>query len=47
VHYNVGLTLDKMGRHDEATSSFKQAKELAPSDPAITGSEILKKHVGM
>jgi Flp pilus assembly protein TadD len=47
VHYNVALTLDKMGRHDEATSSFKQAKELAPSDPAIAGSEILKKHLGM
>lgn len=47
VHYNVALTLDKMGKHDEATASFKKALELAPSEPAITGSDILKKHLGM
>ena len=47
VHYNVALTLDKMGKHDDATASFKKALELAPNDPAIKDSEILKKHVGM
>ena len=47
VHYNVALTLDKMGKHQEATASFKKALELAPTDPAIKDSEILKKHVGM
>jgi Flp pilus assembly protein TadD len=46
VHYNVALTLDKMGKHEEATTSFKKALELAPDDPAIKDSEILKKHVG-
>jgi len=47
VHYNIALTLDKMGKHEEATASFKKALELAPNDPAIKDSEILKKHVGM
>ena len=47
AHYNVALTLDKMGKHDEATASFKKALELAPNDPSIKDSEILKKHVGM
>jgi Flp pilus assembly protein TadD len=47
VHYNVALTLDKMGKHQDATASFKKALELAPNDPAIKDSEILKKHVGM
>jgi Flp pilus assembly protein TadD len=39
--------LDKMGKHEDATASFKKALELAPNDPAIKESEILKKHVGM
>jgi Tfp pilus assembly protein PilF len=47
VHYNVALTLDKMGKHDDATASFKKALELASNEPAIKDSEILKKHVGM
>jgi Tfp pilus assembly protein PilF len=47
AHYNLGLTQDKMGKHDEATASFKKALELAPTDPAIKESEILKKHAGM
>ena len=47
VHYNIALTLDKMGKHDDATASFKKALELAPNDPAIRDSEILKKHLGM
>ena len=47
VHYNVALTLDKMGKHEDATKSFKKALELAPTDPVIKDSEILKKHVTM
>lgn len=47
ARYNLGLTLDKMGKHDEATASFKKAAELAPTNPAIKDSEILKKHTGM
>jgi Flp pilus assembly protein TadD len=47
VLYNVALTLDKMGKHEEATQAFKKALDLAPNDPAIKDSEILKKHVTM
>jgi Tfp pilus assembly protein PilF len=47
VHYNIALTLDKMGKHDEATQSFKKALDVAPNDPAIKDSEILKKHLAM
>jgi Flp pilus assembly protein TadD len=47
AHYNLGLTQDKMGKHDEATASFRKALELASNDTTIKESEILKKHVGM
>jgi len=47
AHYNLALTLDKMGKHEDATGEFKKALELAPTDPAIKDSEILKKHVHM
>jgi len=47
AHYNLGLTLDKMGKHDEATTEFKKAAELAPTNPAIKDSAILKKHTSM
>jgi Flp pilus assembly protein TadD len=47
AHYNLGLALDKMGKHDEATTEFKKAAELAPTNPAIKDSAILKKHISM
>jgi tetratricopeptide (TPR) repeat protein len=47
AHYNLALTLDKMGKHEDATASFKKAAELAPTNPAIKDSPILKKHLGM
>jgi Tfp pilus assembly protein PilF len=47
AHYNLALALDKSGKHEEATASFKKALELAPANPAIKDSPILKKHVGM
>ena len=47
VHYNIALTLDKMGKHEDAANSFKKALELAPTDPVIKESEILKKHAAM
>jgi Tfp pilus assembly protein PilF len=47
AHYNLGLSLDKMGKHEEATAAFKQAAALAPANPAIKDSPILKKHLGM
>ena len=47
VHYNIALTLDKIGKHEDAATSFKKALELAPTDPVIKESEILKKHAAM
>ena len=46
AQYNLGLSFDKMGKHDEATAAFKQALTLAPANPAIKDSPILKKHLG-
>jgi len=45
AHYNLALSLDKLGKHKEATHEFDQALKLAPNNPAIADSEILKKHL--
>lgn len=47
AHFNLGVTLDKQNRHEEATTSFQKAAELAPNNPKIKDAEILKKHMGM
>ncbi|TKS63310.1 MAG: hypothetical protein EWM73_01579 [Nitrospira sp.] len=44
AQFNLGLTLDKLSKHDEAKIAFKKAAELAPGNPTITESPILKKH---
>lgn len=46
AHYNLALTLDKLGNHGEATNHFKMALDLAPENPSIKDSGILKAHVG-
>ena len=46
AHYNLALALDKLGNHGEATNQFKRALNLAPEDPRIKDSGILKSHVG-
>jgi tetratricopeptide (TPR) repeat protein len=45
AHFNLGLALDQMGNHQEASEQFKTAKELAPNNPKIAENEILKKHL--
>ncbi|HEX9759173.1 MAG TPA: tetratricopeptide repeat protein [Nitrospiria bacterium] len=47
AHFNLALSLDKLGNHGEATQHFKKALELAPKNPAIADSKILKAHLGM
>jgi Flp pilus assembly protein TadD len=47
AHYNIALALDKLGNHPEATAHFTKALELAPDNPAIRDSAILKAHVQM
>ncbi|MGH7254981.1 MAG: tetratricopeptide repeat protein, partial [Nitrospirales bacterium] len=47
AHFNLALALDKMGDHGKATEHFKKAAELAPDNPKIVNSEILKQHTKM
>jgi Flp pilus assembly protein TadD len=44
AQFNLGLALDKLGKHDEAKSAFMKAAELAPGNTKITESPILKRH---
>lgn len=44
-HFNLGLALDKEGKHQEATDAFSQALQLAPDNSSITSSSILQAHV--
>ncbi len=47
AHYNLALTLDKMGDHGEATRHFQMALDHGAGNPAIKDSGILKAHLGM
>lgn len=47
AQFNLGVSLDGQGKHQEATEAFKKAKELGASNPKIAEAEILKKHLGM
>lgn len=47
AHYDVALTLDKMGDHSGATEHFKMAYELGKNNAEIQTSDILKKHLKM
>ena len=44
AQYNLGLSFDQMGKHDEAAAAFKQATALAPTNLIIKDSAIAKKH---
>ncbi|MCH6558596.1 MAG: tetratricopeptide repeat protein [Nitrospirae bacterium] len=47
AHFNLAMSLDKLGTHGEATEHFRQAADLAPDNPKIKDSANLKKHIGM
>jgi Tfp pilus assembly protein PilF len=47
AHYNMALTLDKLGDHGGATKHFGEALKLAPDNAKIKDSKILKDHLGM
>lgn len=44
-HFNLGLVLDKQGKHQEATDSFTQALQLAPGNSLISSSSTLQAHI--
>jgi len=45
AHYNHALALDQLGKHKPATKEFDHALKLAPNNPAIADSPILKGHL--
>lgn len=45
AHYNLALALDSQERHKEATEEFDRALKLAPDNPSIAESGILKGHL--
>ncbi|MEK6683465.1 MAG: hypothetical protein AABY46_02270 [Nitrospirota bacterium] len=47
AHFNLGVALDGMEKHEDAKSSFQKAQEFGASNPKIADNEILKKHLGM
>jgi tetratricopeptide (TPR) repeat protein len=47
AHYNLALALDRLGDHGGATQHFGEALNLAPDNPKIKDSKILKEHLGM
>jgi Tfp pilus assembly protein PilF len=47
AHFNLALTLHKLELHDQATSHFRQAGELAPNNKEIVDSTIYRNHLGL
>ena len=45
IHYNEAISLDKLGKHGEATKHFKIAQGKANGNKAILESKILLSHV--
>jgi Flp pilus assembly protein TadD len=46
AHYNLALTLDRTGHHDEAKKHYIQAANLAPGNKVIWDSPPLRQHSG-
>lgn len=47
AHFNLALTLHKLGDHREATVHFKRAGELAPTNKEIVESSAYRNHLGL
>lgn len=47
AHFNLGLTFHKLELHDQATSHFRQAGDLAPNNKEIVDSTIYRNHLGL
>lgn len=45
VHFNEAITLDKMGKHADATMHFKGAQKNAKGNKAILESAVLNSHL--
>ena len=47
AHFNLALTLHKLGDHREATVHFTRASELAPTNKEIVESSAYRNHLGL
>ena len=47
AHFNLALTLHKLGDHQEATVHFKRAGELAPTNKDVVESSAYRNHLGL
>ena len=47
IHFNEAISLDKLGKHGDATKHFGVAKKKAGGNKAILESKILNAHLGM
>ena len=45
AHYDLALTLDKLGDHKAATDEFIKAYQLGKGNPLIQNSAILRAHL--
>ncbi len=46
-YFNLGLALHQLGSHPEATTHFKKAVELDPTNSAMIHSDVYQSHMGM
>jgi Tfp pilus assembly protein PilF len=47
AHFNLALTLHKLGKHELATQHFQKAGELAPESKEIVDSSVYRNHLGL
>ncbi|MBA3967454.1 MAG: tetratricopeptide repeat protein [Nitrospirales bacterium] len=47
AHFNAGLALHQMDRHEEATRHFRRAGELDPRNATIVNSVLYRNHLGL
>ena len=47
VHFNAGLALHQLGRHQEARQHFQQAGTLDPENRSIINSTLYRNHLGV
>lgn len=47
AHFNLALTLHKLGDHDQARTHFRIAGELAPDNTEIVSTSVYRNHLGL
>lgn len=47
AHFNLGVALDGLGKHGDATASFKKAQQFGGNNQKIVESTILKSHLNL